>query len=221
MIEFIVSFTNEAERRIPDLFSWRDLEILRYFSTASTKWSSSTKERFQWNGAARSSRDGIPKAGRRGLGVFAARLGPTRVVTDETKAVTARYDFLPFGRMIYAGVNGRTEAMKYGPVPSGSTGRPSVRQVFTGKERDVQVDSPLDFFGARYYSAALGRFTSPDRPLINQFSEDPQSAMLHAWTSTVPAPPSAIDTAYGLNLEAVKDGGPVASRSAPRTWRTP
>ena len=37
MVEFIVSFTDEAARRIPDLFSWRDLEILRYFSTEHTR----------------------------------------------------------------------------------------------------------------------------------------------------------------------------------------
>ncbi len=31
---------------------------------------------------------------------------------------------------------------------------------FTGKERDVETG--LDYFGARYYGSALGRFTSPD-----------------------------------------------------------
>jgi RHS repeat-associated protein len=31
---------------------------------------------------------------------------------------------------------------------------------FTGKERDAETE--LDFFGARYYSGAQGRFTSPD-----------------------------------------------------------
>jgi len=31
---------------------------------------------------------------------------------------------------------------------------------FTGKERDGE--SGLDYFGARYFSAAQGRFTSPD-----------------------------------------------------------
>lgn len=37
MIDFIVLFTNEAAGRVPDLFGWRDLEILRYFSTEHTK----------------------------------------------------------------------------------------------------------------------------------------------------------------------------------------
>jgi RHS repeat-associated protein len=33
-------------------------------------------------------------------------------------------------------------------------------QKFTGKERDAE--SGLDYFGARYYGSALGRWTSPD-----------------------------------------------------------
>lgn len=31
---------------------------------------------------------------------------------------------------------------------------------FTGKERDAE--SGLDYFGARYYSSSMGRFSSPD-----------------------------------------------------------
>jgi RHS repeat-associated protein len=31
---------------------------------------------------------------------------------------------------------------------------------FTGKERDAETG--LDYFGARYFSSAQGRFTSPD-----------------------------------------------------------
>ncbi len=33
-------------------------------------------------------------------------------------------------------------------------------RAFTGKERDSE--SGLDYFGARYYGAVMGRFTSPD-----------------------------------------------------------
>src|SRR6266516_6904994 len=44
---------------------------------------------------------------------------------------------------------------------------------FTGKERDNETG--LDFFGARYMSAAQGRFTSPD-PLLNSAKPwEPQS----------------------------------------------
>lgn len=47
----------------------------------------------------------------------------------------------------------RTIAQGYG-VEDG------VRQRFTAKERDAETG--LDYFGARYYSSAQGRFTSPD-----------------------------------------------------------
>ncbi len=102
-------------------------------------------------------------------------LGSTRVVTDGTGAVVARHDYLPFGRSIYAGQNGRAEAMKYGPVPLGSAGRPAMRRLFTGQERDVEVDSGLDYFGARYMSAAQGRFTTPDPLMASAKASDPQS----------------------------------------------
>jgi RHS repeat-associated protein len=53
-----------------------------------------------------------------------------------------------------------------------------LRQKFTSKERDVE--SGLDYFQARYYSS---RFTSPDRPLIGQDEEDPQTWNLYLYTS--------------------------------------
>ena len=39
----------------------------------------------------------------------------------------------------------------------------------------------LDYFGARYFSAAQGRFTSPDEPLLDQDSADPQSWNIYAY----------------------------------------
>jgi RHS repeat-associated protein len=47
----------------------------------------------------------------------------------------------------------------------------------TGKERDAETG--LDSFGARYYSGAQGRFTSPDEPFIDQDESDPQSWNLY------------------------------------------
>lgn len=44
---------------------------------------------------------------------------------------------------------------------------------FTGKERDAETG--LDYFGARYFSAAQGRFTSPDPLLGSANPLDPQS----------------------------------------------
>lgn len=59
-----------------------------------------------------------------------------------------------------------------------------VRQRFTGKERDAE--SGLDYFGARYFSGAQGRFTSPD-PLLNSGRPwDPQSWNRYAYVGNNP-----------------------------------
>jgi RHS repeat-associated protein len=79
-------------------------------------------------------------------------LGSTRVVTDGNGAVKSRRDYLPYGEEIPGSV-GRGSVTNYG-VSDG------VRQKFTQKERDSE--SGLDYFLARYYSSAQGRFTSPD-----------------------------------------------------------
>jgi RHS repeat-associated protein len=50
---------------------------------------------------------------------------------------------------------------------------------FTGKERDAETG--LDYFGARYMAAAQGRFTSPDRPFMDQRVSDPQSWNLYTY----------------------------------------
>jgi len=60
---------------------------------------------------------------------------------------------LPFGEELFAGPGGRTTTQGY----SQSDG---VRQRFTRKERDVETG--LDYFGARYYGSVQGRFTSVD-----------------------------------------------------------
>ncbi len=79
-------------------------------------------------------------------------LGSTRLVTDGSGNVVARHDYLPFGYEIQASDNvGR--GIQFG-------GYDNVNQKFTAKERDAE--SGLDYFGARYYGSALGRFTSPD-----------------------------------------------------------
>lgn len=55
---------------------------------------------------------------------------------------------------------------------------------FTGKERDTETG--LDYFGARYLSAAQGRFTSPDFPLLDQNLGDPQSWNLYSYVRNNP-----------------------------------
>ena len=78
-------------------------------------------------------------------------LGTTRLVTDQNTNVVSRHDYLPFGEEIPAGSIGRST--QYGALDA-------VEQKFTGQQRDEE--SQLDYFNARYYGGALGRFTSPD-----------------------------------------------------------
>jgi RHS repeat-associated protein len=55
---------------------------------------------------------------------------------------------------------------------------------FTGQERDAETG--LDYFGARYFSSAQGRFTSPDAPFADQHLEEPQTWNLYAYVANNP-----------------------------------
>jgi RHS repeat-associated protein len=57
----------------------------------------------------------------------------------------------------------------------------------TGKERDTETG--LDYFGARYFSGAQGRFTSPDEPFADQYESDPQSWNLYTYGRNNPLAP--------------------------------
>ncbi|HLG14959.1 MAG TPA: RHS repeat-associated core domain-containing protein, partial [Blastocatellia bacterium] len=89
--------------------------------------------------------------------------------TKADGTVKARYDYLPFGEELPT--DKRPAGIGYG----GSDG---TKQKFTQKERDSE--SGLDYFLARYYSSAQGRFTSPDEFTggpheIFEFAEDASS----------------------------------------------
>jgi RHS repeat-associated protein len=109
-------------------------------------------------------------------------LGSTRVVTDGTGTVKARYDYQPFGvEILVSSGSPRYGIAGYGPS-AGSEG--GLRHKFTGKERDQ--DTGLDYFGARYMSAAQGRFTSAD-PLLNSGRPPlPQSWNRYSYTLNNP-----------------------------------
>ena len=82
-------------------------------------------------------------------------LGSVRVVTNETGAVVRRHDDLPFGQE-WASTPGETSP-----------------KMFTRQERDVETG--LDYFGARYYRTDIGRFTTTDPALnVNEALVDPQ-----------------------------------------------
>ena len=106
--------------------------------------------------------------------VFADWLGSTRAITDQNQQMVARYDYLPFGRMLTAGDTGRTTGMGFvaNPTLTGTKHR------FTGQMRDGETTSVsrsgLDFMEARYFSAGQGRFTSPDEPFAGQSAGNSQ-----------------------------------------------
>ncbi|MFN7646103.1 MAG: RHS repeat domain-containing protein [Acidobacteriota bacterium] len=100
-------------------------------------------------------------------------LGSVRLVTGPLGNVIRRHDYRPFGQDL-SGVNGR--GPRYGDSRN-------VKR-YTGKERDGETG--LDYFGARYMSAAQGRFTGPDAPFMDQHENDPQSWNLYSYVRNNP-----------------------------------
>ncbi len=108
------------------------------------------------------------------------QLGTPRMVFDKSGSLanTKRHDYLPFGEELFAGTGGRTPQQGYGAGDG-------VRQHFTQKERDIETG--LDYFGARYYSSTQGRFTTGDpaslelRHLVN-----PQDLNRYAYVANNP-----------------------------------
>ena len=80
-------------------------------------------------------------------------LGSPRVVTNSGAGVVSRHDYMPFGEELGSSVGGRTAGMGF-IVSDG------LRQKFTSKERDIETG--LDYFGARYFASTQGRFTTVD-----------------------------------------------------------
>jgi RHS repeat-associated protein len=111
-------------------------------------------------------------------------VGTTRLVTDSQGSVLERHDFEPFGHELMGTEGGwRSSVAGYGVTPT------SVRQQFTGKERDGETG--LDYFGARYFSSAQGRWTSPDwspipRPVPYATLADPQTFNLYSYVRNNP-----------------------------------
>ena len=73
-------------------------------------------------------------------------LGSTRAVIDSSGAVKESYDYYPFGLEM--------------PGRIFVQGTADTRNKFTGKERDEETN--WDYFGARYYDPAIGRWMAVD-----------------------------------------------------------
>ena len=154
-------------------------------------------------------------------------LGSTRVETDAVGAVTGRCDYHPFGDQIDANAtySGRQAVAGYNPLAGASAMK------FTGQVRDGETG--LDYFGARYFSGAQGRFTSPDAPFADQHTGDPQSWNLYTYVRNNPlssvdpdgrAVCSSIPCPPGTLPDYLKPGPPRDPRdpknrpSAPSVW---
>ncbi|HZS49101.1 MAG TPA: RHS repeat-associated core domain-containing protein, partial [Blastocatellia bacterium] len=108
-------------------------------------------------------------------------LGTPRVVTDaNTGTVLSWHDYQPFGEEITAtspAAGARSNITQF-------DGSNNPRQKFTSKERDTETG--LDFFNARYYSNAQGRFTSADSSRLSMRLRDPQSWNRYAYVLNNP-----------------------------------
>jgi RHS repeat-associated protein len=92
-------------------------------------------------------------------------IGSVRMITDAAGAVIHRYDYLPFGE-------------PWDPPPSADTRR------FAGQELDAETT--LNYFGARYYRPLSGTFTTVDPGHVNGDVLDPQSWNGYAYARNNP-----------------------------------
>lgn len=99
------------------------------------------------------------------------------MITKADGNVKSRHDYLPFGEDVHDGVGGRTVGQGYGQLDSS-------RKKWATYERDDETS--LDYAQTRYYSNALGRFTSPDKPFAGQFSKNPQSWNMYQYVLNNP-----------------------------------
>jgi RHS repeat-associated protein len=126
--------------------------------------------------------------------------------------VVSRHDYLPFGEEIPVNYGGRTTAMMY-------VANNTLTQRFTGKERDTETG--LDYFGARYLSAAMGRFGGADPKLVSNAFDDPQSWFKYSYVRANPlrlVDPDGEDWVENLTAYAAGNSNGVASSNglAPR-----
>ncbi len=169
--EYVADLYQVFWQRVPDQSGWehwtrevsirgRESVLMRFASSTAFKEVASTLYRET-------------------LWLVTDHLGTPRMIAERTGSLSGikRHDYLPFGEEIFAGTAGRTAAQGY--VSD------SVRQQFTSKERDDETE--LDYFLARYYSSAQGRFISVDPITITlNRAIDPQQINLYAYTRNNP-----------------------------------
>lgn len=119
--------------------------------------------------------------------LFADALGSTRLETDAVGGSGRCTDYAPFGSEMPQSIGGRSGCYGNMSYPSGTPDEFNTK--FTGKERDAETG--LDFFGARYFSSAQGRWTSADwsaipEPIPYAKLDNPQSLNLYQYSLNNP-----------------------------------
>jgi RHS repeat-associated protein len=122
-------------------------------------------------------------------------LGSPRILTDTNGNVISRRDFHPFGEEIITAQ--RTQGLGYTAD--------SVRQKFTGYERDHEID--FDFAQARYYNPSHGRFTAADPLLASGKPGNPQTWNRYIYVGNNPliiTDPTGLKWYYNSALDRYK-----------------
>jgi RHS repeat-associated protein len=121
------------------------------------------KEYIFFNGKRIARRDVVPNTVHY---YFSDHLGSASVMTNATGGIEDESDYYPYGG----------EIALTNTVPQ--------NYKFTGRERDTE--SGLDDFGARFYSSALGRFSSPDPLVLSREISDPQTLNKYSYAFNRP-----------------------------------
>ena len=102
--------------------------------------------------------------------IFTDHLGSSSVVTDSTGVITAIYDYYPYGDVRIEQEMGVEVATR-----------------FTGQELDEETD--LHYYGARYYEAGVAKFNQPDELsayVPYSYQTDPQKLNEYAYARNNP-----------------------------------
>ena len=110
-------------------------------------------------------------------------------MTDSAGNQQALYDYAPYGEELTT--QGSRDAR---------WGDSGVGLRFTGKQQEGSEGDYMYDFGARYYSAGMGRFTSPDEPLFDQRASNPQSWNLYMYGRNNPL--SYVDPTGNCSVKA-------------------
>ena len=118
---------------------------------------------------------------------------------------------MPFGEELYAGVGNRTGSPGQGYDQSWSIAD-KTRQKFTSKERDIETG--LDYFGARYYASVHGRFGSVDPISLDEKRiADPQFINVYIYARNNPLRYIDPDGADPIEVKLLLSGQNKVTRS--------